>query len=412
MHLKNYVTGLDHCIRACLYFYVFSFPLSIAAGNLFIDIAILLALFRMGLQRDDLQWDRKILFFLFVYSSVLLFSALGADHYAAGFRQAGSAIYYMAPPFILAHLFVAPQKRFYYLGLMMVSILFSALLAYVQALGGVVRSSGFIAPLELAGNVSLLLPVAVLLVCESANPKNTRQVHGLSLLAFFLFAGALILTGTRGAWLAVGFTLLLYFCHFVLAHRGSWRKIALFSLLVILIVSALSFLPAAQQRIASLTNRNDYSVVTRFAMWQSASRMWADHPLFGVGLSNYHQRYTTQYFDPEPWERFGQNHDGLTHKHPHNIYLYLLAETGIMGLSAFAGLIGYVFWHFVSVGRNASTATTFFAKMAILLLLTYLAFGMTENLVFGMFPTLQSLWFLLGMLWNPCYHCFFGGKRP
>ena len=37
----------------------------------------------------------------------------------------------------------------------------------------------------------------------------------------------------------------------------------------------------------------------------------------------------------------------------------------------------------------------------VLLLLSYLSFGLTENLIFGMYPAMQSLWFMLGMLWFP-----------
>ena len=403
LHSTKYVSALDHSIRALLYFYVFAFPLSIAGGNLFIDIASVLAGIRLSLQRNDLSLDRKIVALFATYSIMLIFSAFGADTLNSGLRQAFTAIYYIVPPFLLTHLFIAPQKRFYYLGLMMIAVLFSTMYAYIQVLQGITRAAGFIAPLELAGNVSLLLPVSVLLVCESSSPKNSRRIYALAILTFLLFAIALILSGTRGAWLAVGFTLLLYFSHLILTSKKPYITLALFLSLIGLIVFGLSFVPAAQQRMASLKNPNEYSVVTRFSMWDSASRMWADHPIIGVGLSNYQRFYKTQYYDPIPWERFGKDHDGLTHKHPHNIYLYLLAETGMIGFSIFALLIGYVLRHFYSVWKTGAPASQFFAKMALLLLFAYLSFGMTENLIFGMYPTMQSLWFLLGMLWNP-YH--------
>ena len=293
----------------------------------------------------------------------------------------------------------------------MIAVLVSSFYAYVQALGGAVRSAGFIAPLELAGNVSLLLPISVLLVCEQSNPKNNRRIHALSVITFLLFSAALILTGTRGAWLAVGVTIAIYLFYFILTCRKSYIVTMLFLGLILLTVFGLSFVPAAQKRMASLTNPNEYSIVTRFAMWQSASRMWADHPVLGVGLSNYQRFYKNQYYDPVPWERFGKNHDGLTHKHPHNIYLYLLAETGVAGFSVFLLLIGYVFRHFYAIAKIGAPISQFFAKMALLVLIAYLSFGMTENLIFGMYPTMQSLWFLLGMLWNPFNNWRKGVKR-
>lgn len=406
-----YVPALDHAVRAFLYFYVFSFPLSIAGGNLCIDIAAILAGVRILLQRHDLRFDRKFFFLLALYGAMLVGFAFVADNLATGFRQAFTAIYYTLPPFLLAQLFIAPQKRFYYLGLMMIAVLVSSSYAYVQAVGGAVRSAGFIAPLELAGNVSLLLPISVLLVCEQSSPKNNRRIHALSIITFLLFSAALILTGTRGAWLAVGVTIAIYLLYFILTYRNSYLVTIFFLSLILLTVFGLSFVPAAQKRMASITNPNEYSIVTRFAMWQSASRMWSDHPVLGVGLSNYQRFYKNQYYDPVPWEQFGKNHDGLTHKHPHNIYLYLLAETGVAGFSVFLLLIGYMFRHFYAMIKTGAPTSQFFAKMALLVLIAYLSFGMTENLIFGMYPTMQSLWFLLGMLWNPYNSWRAGGKR-
>ena len=228
------------------------------------------------------------------------------------------------------------------------------------------------------------------------------------MLTFFVFAVALILTGTRGAWLAVGFTLSLYFAYLLVTARKSFFIVALFLLLTVFALAGLSFIPAAQKRMESLANPNDYSIVTRFAMWSSATKMWVDHPLVGVGLGNYPEFYRTRYYDPEPWERFRKNHDGLTHKHPHNIFLHLLAETGIVGLLSFALLLGHAFRHFIALWRTGSPNSQIFAKIALSLLIIYLTFGLTENLVFGMFPAMQSLWFLLGMLWNPANHTFKG----
>ena len=405
---SSYSPFLDNGICVLLFFYVCVFPFSIAAGNFCIDAALILAGIRIFFSRQNLHWDRKIILFICLYGFMMLLSALRSVPLQLGLRQAFNAIYYLLPPFALAHLFILPRQRFYYLYLMLLSVLISASYAYVQSLQGYVRAFGFIAPLELAGSISQLLPITVLLVCEQSTYKSNFLVRALSMLTFFVFAAGLILMGPRGAWLAVGFTLSLYFAYLLVTARKSFFIVALFLLLTVFALAGLSFIPAAQKRMESLANPNDYSIVTRFAMWSSATKMWVDHPLVGVGLGNYPEFYRTRYYDPEPWERFRKNHDGLTHKHPHNIFLHLLAETGIVGLLSFALLLGHAFRHFIALWRTGSPNSQIFAKIALSLLIIYLTFGLTENLVFGMFPAMQSLWFLLGMLWNPANHTFKG----
>jgi O-antigen ligase len=309
----------------------------------------------------------------------------------------------MLAPFLLAHLFIPAQKRFFYLGLMLSSVLVSSLYACWQGLHGAIRAGGFITYLELSGNLSQLLPVLALLLVEKTSDKYDLGIRALAAASLLICTTALILTGTRGAWLAVGFAVLIYLLHYILSAsaRKSYRVFSLLLLLLVTSSVAFSYLPAAQKRMASLANPSDYSVVTRFAMWTSASRMIADHPVMGVGLSNYADRYLNQYFNSEPWEKAAKNHDGLTHKHPHNSFLYLLAETGVIGFFCYLLLMGYVFWHFICMWHKGSPHTKFFAKMALLLLTSYLAFAMTENLIFGMYSAMQSFWFLLGMLWLP-----------
>ena len=398
--VETSVPLLDRIIRILLYCYVFSFPINIAAGNFFIDSATILSITRILLQRHDLHPDRKIIGALFFYVLVLFFSVFRADQFNVGLRQAFSAFYYMVPPFLLAHLFIQPQKRFYYLGIMIVTVVASSLYGYAQALYGFPWSFGFIDRLELAGNLSQALPILALWLGERVVPRSTPRIRVLLFLAFMLCTAALILTGRRGAWLAVGFSLLVYLMYYAFTVRKAFRFIVALLVVILLLAGSLSVLPTAKERMLSLTNPHEYSVVTRFAMWTCASRMFVDQPFFGVGLGNYADRYLQQYYDPEPWEQFGKDHDGLTHKHPHNIYLYLLAETGLVGFLAFLLLVGCVFRHFYQLLLSGSQTTKFFAKMALLIFIAYLSFGMTENLVFGMYPAVQSLWFLLGMLWS------------
>ncbi|PJF44267.1 MAG: hypothetical protein CUN55_04870 [Phototrophicales bacterium] len=80
-------------------------------------------------------------------------------------------------------------------------------------------------------------------------------------------------------------------------------------------------------------NDDNYAVVERLAHWQSALAMATDHLWLGVGFGNYEAAYKDYALINWP-EALG---------HAHNYYLNLLAETGILGLSAYLIMWGLIF---------------------------------------------------------------------
>ncbi|NJN84007.1 MAG: O-antigen ligase family protein, partial [Caldilineaceae bacterium] len=86
-----------------------------------------------------------------------------------------------------------------------------------------------------------------------------------------------------------------------------------------------------------LTDEN-FAVQERLAHWVAAFRMWEGSPWWGVGAGNYAAIYA-QVRLPFWEEPLG---------HAHNIYLNHLAETGLIGLVAYAVLwISWMVWVWV-----------------------------------------------------------------
>lgn len=79
-------------------------------------------------------------------------------------------------------------------------------------------------------------------------------------------------------------------------------------------------------------NDENYAVIERLAHWQSALEMAKARPLLGVGFGNYEAAYPD--FALINWP--------LALGHAHNYYLNLLAETGIVGLVAYAIMWGII----------------------------------------------------------------------
>ena len=169
------------------------------------------------------------------------------------------------------------------------------------------------------------------------------NLYGLIALAYLVGAAiigaGLLVSWSRGAWIgfvAAALVLILF------APRQRLIGIGLVVLIVVGVLggAAAGLLPASLvARISDfsqdLTGVDDvrgqvisdanYAVLERLAHWQAAVGMANDSPWLGVGFGNYETAYP----------RYALLNWPLALGHAHNFYLNLLAETGVVGLSAY-----------------------------------------------------------------------------
>lgn len=173
--------------------------------------------------------------------------------------------------------------------------------------------------------LALMLPLVLIQMC--------RYRAVLRWLVVALMVLVILLSGTRSAWLMMGFVLIIFWWHHVKGRR--WLLLLKSGTLTLLAVVALWFSSNDfQQRIdRSLvllhadTQAIDFALADRLPIWKTAINMYVDHPINGVGARAFRQVYT-QYAEPgDVW--VAQSGGGL---HAHHWVLELLAETGTMGL--------------------------------------------------------------------------------
>ena len=174
----------------------------------------------------------------------------------------------------------------------------------------------------------ILLPILLLHALDGSRSGMKRAGY----VFLFLFSmGALLLTGTRGAWLAVlpvlGAILLFY------GKFTSWKLVAL--LLSALLVAGVALsVPRVSQKIGTIGDLSNQSQSERILMYRSGLRMIEDHPLFGIGMGNYQKQYLEEYILPEAKER--------NHLHTHNTFLQFAIHAGIFGMASYVLLFGYI----------------------------------------------------------------------
>lgn len=221
-----------------------------------------------------------------------------------------------------------------------------------------------------------------LLIVKKRAPKKMAVL--LTLLA--ALALCLILTYSRGAWLSAG--ALVFFFGLV------WDKRLWLSFLCIPFLLAF-YHGGVTHRLLSIFYHSsaDTSVSMRMDMWLAALQMVGDHPMLGIGWGAFKFVY------PVYNELIQQA--GITIFHAHNMYLNILAETGIAGFCAF-------FWLFFGA---AVYAVRFLRlpgiqpqerAMALMTAASILAVAVSSFSDYDLFSTQISLtlWFLLGLFSN------------
>lgn len=186
------------------------------------------------------------------------------------------------------------------------------------------RSAGmFGIPNSLAGLLVLMIP----LVLAGVFARGTSVLLKIGCAwvgAVFIFG--LVLTGSRGGWIALAAALML---GAILTGRGWWKKIWVAGLVLLVAVIGLVALfrlsgPARERIQPFLDGRFE---TTRPLLWKAGYQIWRDHPWIGSGAASYNvvfEQYCPRGFLNEPdWT--------------HNDYLNTLSDYGVVGFGLWAG---------------------------------------------------------------------------
>lgn len=169
-----------------------------------------------------------------------------------------------------------------------------------------------------AGGIKMILILVVVpFVLHRDTPKRIRIWSAVALVPTFM---ALLLTYTRSAWLGflAGMTV-------IGVVKNRWVLPALGVL-----VGAFFFLAPSTltYRALSIIDPNDPTVASRLTMWSTGLRIFADHPVVGVGDIDMHEFYG-QYKSPDDPEFGG---------HLHSNFIQLLVTLGSVGFLAVCAL--------------------------------------------------------------------------
>lgn len=297
---------------------------------------------------------------LAAFLGLMVLSAAMAPSLAAGLKEVFKWTELFIVFLIVANILRQRRQIYILAGCIAAAALLEALLGWFQfftrygppsfLIGGFLRPYGtFEQPNPYAGYLTLSLALLGGLVLGHLRGGGWRRhIPALTIFggAAAIIGIALMMTFSRGAWLALAVA--------VGVMAALWNRrilwlISLFLMVGVLVGLAGAFgaLPAAiTSRLAFLgdylavlqgtpppISPENWAVMERLAIWQSSWNMFLNNPVLGVGVGNFDLAYPS-YALPD-WPSLPG--------HAHNYYLNLLAETGLLGLTAYLGLLASAF---------------------------------------------------------------------
>jgi hypothetical protein len=226
--------------------------------------------------------------------------------------------------------------------------------------------------------------VGALFLC--AKDRGRRIFWASTVVLLFL---GLLLTFTFGAWTA--FAAALLFMGWKFRKRLPMRDILVTLCLIILAGGA--FMAANLEMMTGRIAQIAFDAFTRWDFWTLAWAEFRAHPVFGGGLGSFGPMAAASNFE---WlERISPDWSSTTS--PHNAYMYILSQFGMVGFVCIFGILAHAIRSMVRIGRQASNEFRWVALGLGASLATAMVGSFTDDTtLFG--PHCSSLiWLVVGL---------------
>lgn len=225
----------------------------------------------------------------------------------------------------------------------------------------------------LSSALMLVLPFAIM---GAAAFKNGWRI--VSLILVFLLVIEIFVLRTRGVWLSVFVATFASTVLFFITRKKTvsnaqfpFKLVGLGAGIAVLLLVSLFSASGVQESVSDTTNLDK-----RIIFWENSVEMVKEHPLTGVGAGNWKINFPKYGLGGLDYNVV----QGITHvQRPHNDYLWVMTESGILGFIFFIGIFVAAFWRLAGNFKTITSKEEMAIDLALVFgLLSYLVFSITD----------------------------------
>lgn len=233
--------------------------------------------------------------------------------------------------------------------------------------------------------LAMFIPVFSGFAISTVKKPATRLV---SLAVTCILTVALILSYSRAAWVSLGITTVIWLI-ILMKIKFKYLVVTFLSLVGLFYLFQFEIIDRLEknkqdssanflEHIQSISNiSSDASNLERINRWQSAIRMFNERPVFGFGPGTYQFEYA-------PYQRSKEKTTISTNAgdrgNAHSEYFGPLAESGLLGMLTFIGVVLFIIITALRVYKEAENKEIKLLSLVLLLgLFTYLLHGIMNN---------------------------------
>ena len=282
-----------------------------------------------------------------------------------------------------------PQIRYFWLG-MCLGTIGACLIALVQRFViGMERAVGYTNLSITFGDLSMAM--GLMSLCMFAGwPGEWRKLTFLPLLALICGLVATVLSGTRGAWIAIPLVATLLF-----TNRVRMGRVVIYASVLTMSIMIMAYnIPATGvahrfwEAVSDVQGGKPDTVTTggvRLELWKASWLMFTEHPMLGVGRDQFHpalQQLVAQgRLQQTPTLPYALNYSSS-----HNDALHFLATGGLLDFSFLLLLYGAPLAFFLRILRGRQAEYQAPALAGMVLVLCFIGFGLTDVMFWSMAP--------------------------
>ena len=226
------------------------------------------------------------------------------------------------------------------------------------------------------GNISNTLFATLVIFIFYEKKKNTKLFLIFAAIAAFT---AMMLSGARGAWVALPILLLLFF--FVIKERRKTILVTSSILIFTFVVMYLLPFTGVEKRINDgysdikvyMQGKGIRSIGSRFEMWRSSVEVIKTAPVFGVGVGGYRESVLS----------VTGNKIAARYYSPHNLYLNALVTQGAIGLVSLLLVLFAPVIVLYKYTKSEIEGVRIFSIIAMTTSITYSIYGLTNAIFDG-----------------------------